>query len=151
MYFVVQVLPPTNMQRSPCIPVIGKQTRNTAKSYSLPGFDCGLLPLSLSIGIFFSGTLVAAQTLSAAGLLQHSPELLTYLEHWAEEMDLLGGEFRRNRGKGLTRKLQKTPNSRPAFKTFPTKWLLCVSAAASSGAAGLENGPAVCGVFALCG
>lgn len=31
-------------------------------------------------------------------------------------------------------KCKKTPNSRPAFKTFPTKWLLCVSAAASSGA-----------------
>lgn len=106
MCFVVQVLPPTNMQRSPRIPVMGRQTRNTAKSYNLPGFDCGLkelLPqqfryLSLSIGIFFSGALVAAQSLAAAAaLLRHSPELLTYLEHWAGEMDWLRGEFGRNR------------------------------------------------------
>lgn len=105
MCFVVQVLPPTNIQRSPRIPVMGRQTRNTAKSYNLPGFDCGLeelLPqqfryLSLSIRIFFSGALVAAQSLSAAGFLQHSPALLTYLEHWAGEMDWLGEEFRRSR------------------------------------------------------
>lgn len=93
------------MQRSPRIPVMRRQTRNTAKSYNLPGFDCGhkeLLPqqfhcLSLSIGIFFSAALVAAQSLSAAGLLQHSPELLIYLEHWAGKTEWLGGEFGRNR------------------------------------------------------
>lgn len=52
---------------------------------------------------------------------------------------------------GLMCELQISQTLSRAFKTFPTKWLLCITVAASSRAADLENGPAVCRVFVDCG
>lgn len=50
------------MQRSPCIPVMGRQTRNTAKSYNLPGFDCGLKELLLQQFRYLSESFLAVHS-----------------------------------------------------------------------------------------
>lgn len=102
----------------------------------------------------------AAPSVLTAGLLQCSLcRRVTFTNSLEGESESRpeGGEWMEGNLKdageirGLTCELQISQTLSRAFKTFPTKWLLCVTVAASSRAADLENGPAVCRVFVDCG